>query len=60
MSWNFWRGEVTGVAADIISELMHAQCNVNANEYILLVAFVHHRKNGSALSAGDQKIVVKG
>ena len=39
---------------------MHAQCDVDKNEYLLLDVFIDHRKDGSALSVEDQKIVVKG
>ena len=52
-------GEITELAVNIIAESMYAQCDVDGNEYILLEAFVYHRKNGSALSVEDQKIVVK-
>ena len=48
------------VAANIIIESMYAQCDVDSNEYLLLEAFIYHRKNESALSVEDQKIVVKG
>ena len=32
---------------------------VNGNEYVLLEAFINHRKNGSPLNIDDQNIVVK-
>ena len=32
------------MAANIIAELMYAQCDVDGNEYLLLEAFVNHRK----------------
>ena len=48
------------LAANVIAELMYAQCDVVANKYLLLAAFFDHRKNVSALSEEDQKIVVKG
>ena len=53
-------GETTQLADSIIVESMYAQCDVNGNEYLLLEAFIDHRKNGSALSAEDQKVVIKG
>ena len=53
-------GEMTGLAAIIIAESMYAQCDVDRNEYLMLDAFIDYRKNGSALSVEDQKIVVKG
>ena len=46
-------GEITEFAANIIAESMYAQCNVDGNEYLLLEAFINHRKNGSALSVKD-------
>ena len=53
-------GEMTELATNIIAESMYAQCDVNRNEYLLLEAFINHRKSGSALSAEDQKTVMKG
>ena len=47
------------MAANIIIELMHAHCDVDKNKYIMLQAFVDHRKNVSAPSIEDQKIVMK-
>ena len=55
----FPRGEITELAANIIEELMYVQCDVNGNEYLLMEAFINHRKNSSALHVEDQKIVVK-
>ena len=53
-------GEITELAANIIAELIYAQCDVNENEYLLIEVFVDHSKNGSALSVEDQKAVIKG
>ena len=36
---------------------MYAQYDAYGNEYLLLEAFVDHRKNGLALSVEDQKIM---
>ena len=47
------------LATNIIAESMNAQCDVNGNEYLLLEAFIDHRKNGSSLSVEDQKVVIK-
>ena len=55
----FW-GQITELAGNIISESIHAHCDVDRNEYLLLEAFIDHRKDGSALSVKDQKLVVKG
>ena len=48
------------LAAYIIAELIHVQCDDDRNKYLLLEAFIIHRKDGSALSVEDQKIVVNG
>ena len=49
---------MTEMAANIIAESMHAPCDIDGNEYHLLRAFINHRKNGSAFSVEDQKVVV--
>ena len=36
--------EMTELVANIIAESMYAQCDVNGNEYILLEAFIDHKK----------------
>ena len=51
---------MTELVANIIAESMYAQCDFDRNEYLLLGAFIDHRKNGSALSEEDQKVVIKG
>ena len=51
--------EITELTANTIEESMFSQCDVNGNEYLLLGAFLYHRKNGLALSVEDQKITVK-
>ena len=53
-------GEMTELAANIIAESMYTQCDVDGNEYLLLEAFINHRKDGSALSVEEQKVVIKG
>ena len=53
-------GETIELAANIIAELMYAQCDINGNEYLLLEAFIDRRKNSSALSVEDQKVVIRG
>ena len=52
--------EVIELAANIITELMYAQCDNDRNKYLLLLAFINHRKTGSALSIENQKVVVRG
>ena len=56
----FPKREMTELASNIIAKSTYAQCDVDGNEYLLLEAFVNHRKNGSALSIEGQKMVVKG
>ena len=56
----FSEGDITELVTNIIAESMYAQCNSNGSEYLLLEAFVYHRKNGSALSVENQRRVVKG
>ena len=51
---------MTESAANIIAESMYAQCDVDRNKYLLLEAFINHRKNGSILIVEDQKVVIKG
>ena len=36
--------EVIKLMANIIAELMYAQCDVNGNEYIMLEPFINYRK----------------
>ena len=56
--WNFLGKKLQN--ANIIAESMNAQCDTDRNEYHLLEGFVDHRKNGSALTVKDLKIVFKG
>ena len=51
---------MTELAANIIAESMYAQYDVNGNEFLLLEAWINHKKNDSAVSVGDQKVVIKG
>ena len=51
---------MTELTANAIAEAMFAQCDEDGNEYVLFDAFVDFRKDGTALSIADQKVVVKG
>ena len=53
-------GEITELAANIITELMYSRCDVDRNESLLLGFFVVLRKNDAALSYEDQRVIVKG
>ena len=57
---DFQGGEMTELAANVIAESLYAQCDVDGNESLLLQVFIDHRKNGSAFSAEDQTVVIKG
>ena len=50
---------MTELVANIISESMYAQCDIDGNEYLLFKAFINHRTNVSALNVKDQKMVIK-
>ena len=54
----FPKREITELSANIIEELMYAQCDINGNRYFQSEAFIDYRKNGSALNVEDQKKVV--
>eukprot|EP00804_Cyclotella_cryptica_P009101 CCRYP_003177-RA/>CCRYP_003177-RA protein AED:0.23 eAED:0.23 QI:0/0/0/1/1/1/2/0/629 len=56
----FADGEVTELTANVIAEVMFAQCDEDGNEYVLFDSFVDFQKDGTALSMADQKVVVKG
>eukprot|EP00804_Cyclotella_cryptica_P019398 CCRYP_006588-RA/>CCRYP_006588-RA protein AED:0.13 eAED:0.13 QI:0/0/0/1/0.75/0.6/5/0/864 len=56
----FADGEVTELTANAIAEAMFAQCDEDGNEYVLFDSFVDFRRDGTALSLADQKVVVKG
>ena len=55
----FHWGKITELAANIIVESMYAQFDFDGKEYLLLEVFINHKKNSSALSVNDQKLVVK-
>ena len=57
--YEFHGGEITELTANIIIELMYAQCDVDGNKYLWLQVFANHRKNSSVLSEEDQKVVVR-
>ena len=50
---------MTKLAANIIAELIYGPCDVGGNKYLLSEVFVSHKKNVSALSVEDQKVVVR-
>ena len=56
----FCGGDLKELASNIIAESMYAQCDVDRNEYLLLEPFVDHRKDDSAFTVEDQKVMVNG
>ena len=52
-------GKITELAASILAESMYVQCDVDRNEYLLLMSLIDNR-NDTALGVEDQKVVVKG
>ena len=58
VEWN--DGHVTELTANVIAQSMYAQCDPDGNQYVLLDGIVDFRKNNTALSIADQKIVVRG
>ena len=56
----FADGEVTELTANIIAELMYAQCNADGNEYLLLDTLVDYCKDNKLISLTDQQISVQG
>ena len=53
-------GEEVAYAANVIAENMYAQCDTEGNHFLLLDEIIDHKKNGHAVSHGDQFITVKG
>ena len=56
----FEDGDVTKFTANVMTENMYSQCDAEGNQYILLDKILYYCKDGHALTAQDQKIVVNG
>ena len=48
------------LVASIVAESKYAQRDINGIEYVMLSAFIDHKKGDSALSVENLKILVKG
>ena len=56
----FAGGEVTESTTNVIAESIHAQCDTDRNEYLLLDALVNYHKNYKVVSFPDQQISIWG
>ena len=45
------------LTANLIADLMYAQCNPDGNQYLLLADIVDHSSMDNAIKFGDQKVV---
>jgi hypothetical protein len=45
------------LTANLIAELMYAQCDPDGNQYLILTDIVDHRSMGNAIKLTDQKVV---
>ena len=45
----FPNGEITEYSANVIAEKMFAQCDIERNQFVLMAAFVDHKKDGHAV-----------
>ena len=52
----FHRDKMTQLTANIITQVIYAQCITNSNEYLFLDPFIYYDK---AVDLRDQKFVVK-
>ena len=51
--------DITELAVNFIAVSMYAQVDMNGNEYLLLKAFIDHKRGDSTLIVEDQKVMVK-
>ena len=56
----FAGGEVTESTANVITESIYAQWDVEGNEYLLLDSLVDSCKDNKAISLSDQQISIQG
>ena len=50
----------TELTAKIIAKSMHAQCDIDRNEYLLFDALVDYQKDSKTISLTNQQITVEG
>ena len=53
----FYYGGVSELTANVISENIYAQCDLEGNQYIMLESLLGFRRSESALSLADKNIV---
>ena len=53
-------GDVSELTANVIAELMHASCDGEGNEYLIMDLFVGHRSNAKAVYKDGQRMAHKG
>jgi hypothetical protein len=53
----FHDGDEAVMSTNLIAEAMHAQCDPNGNQYILLDSIIDHKRLDSAIRPLDQKVV---
>jgi hypothetical protein len=56
----FEDNDVSELTANVITELMHALCDDEGNEYLIMDLFVDHRSNAKAVSKDGQRMAHKG
>ena len=49
----FPNGEITEYSANVIAKNMFAQCDMEGNQFMLMAAFVDHKKDGHAVEIAD-------
>ena len=56
----FDNSDVSELTANVIAELMHASCDGEGNEYLIMDLFVGHRSNAKAVCKDGQRMAHKG
>ena len=56
----FTEGKVTELTANVITESMYTQCNIEGNEYLLLDVLVDYCRDNKTISLLDQQTTVQG
>ncbi len=53
--FTFNNGDKTKLNANLIAEVMYAQCDLDGNQYVLLDSIIDHKQLDSAIRLSDQK-----
>jgi hypothetical protein len=56
-TFTFNDGDETVLNANLIAEIMYAQCDPDGNQYVLLDSIIDHRQLDSAIRPSDQMVV---